>query len=85
MLTLTHNAIAETNPLAIHTKVNALSGVVKFDEKPLEGLWYRVFPATGRDVFYLMGLELHLDKFAPATGGGVFVHPRAMPLTINRN
>lgn len=82
MLTLHLNALKEINPRAIISSSKVVNGCPVFKEDTLPGTWYRVFPATGKDVFFLMSLEQHLDKFAPAQGGGVLVHPRV--LTVNK-
>lgn len=85
MLTLHLNAIKEHGPRAIIATRKEVNGEPSFTEEELKGDWWRVFPSTGHDVFYLMDLEQHLDKFAPASGGGVLVHPRAMPLTFKKD
>ena len=88
MITLHLNATTEKNPRAIVPDCNERNGDLRFEEDNLSGKWFRVFPSTGDDVRFLQSIELHLDKFAPAVGGGVLLHPRAMPfqvLTGNRN
>ena len=85
MLTLHLNAIKETCPMAIIASRKIVNGEQSFNEGQLEGDWFRVFPATGTDVYFIQNLEQHLDKYAPATGGGVLVHPDSMPLTFKRN
>lgn len=83
MLTIHLNAIKETRPRAIVATFKIVNGDPNFTEDDLPGDWYRVFPATGRDVRFLQYLEHRVDKFAPASGGGVLVHPRA--LTVKEN
>lgn len=82
MLTLHLNAHKETCPRAIVASYKIPNGDPSFREDSLAGDWFRVFPVSARDVQFLQLLEHHLDKFAPATGGGVLVHPRA--LTVKR-
>jgi hypothetical protein len=83
MFTLRLNATTEKDPRAIVASFNVPNGLPQFQEKEISGKWLRVFPATARDVRFLQMLEHRVDKFAPASGGGVFVHPRA--LTASRN
>ncbi len=82
MLTLNLNAIRERRPRAIVATYKVVNGEPNFDEDDLPGDWFRVFPATGRDVQFLQMLEHRVDKFAPATGGGVLVHPRALTVKL---
>jgi len=79
MLTLHLNAVKERKPRAVVAKYKIPNGDPNFTEGDLEGDWFRVFPATAADIRYLQSLEQHVDKFAPADGGGVLVHPRALP------
>ena len=83
MLTLHLNAIKEVRPCAVVATYKVQNGDPNFQTDDLPGEWHRVFPVTARDVQFLQMLEHRVDKFAPATGGGVLVHPRA--LTVNRN
>jgi len=78
MLTINMNATKEFRPRAVVATYKVQNGDPNFQEDDLPGEWFRVFPATGRDVQFLQMLEHRVDKFAPATGGGVLVHPRAL-------
>ena len=83
MLTLHLNAIKENRPRAIVAVFKVVNGEPNFSEDDIPGDWYRVFLATPRDVQFLQMLEHRVDKFAPATGGGVLVHPRALTVKTN--
>lgn len=83
MLTIHLNAIKETRPRAVVAVFKVTNGDPNFQEDTLPGDWYRVFPSSGYDVRFLQCLEHRVDKFAPASGGGVLVHPRA--LTVKEN
>lgn len=83
MLTIHHNATKERSPRAIVATFKVQNGDPNFMEDNIPGDWYRVYPITCRDVQFLQLLEHRVDKFAPASGGGVLVHPRV--LTIKRN
>ena len=83
MLTLHLNAQKERSPRAVVATYKVQNGDPNFQEDTIPGDWYRVFPATCRDVQFLQLLEHRVDKFAPAAGGGVLVHPRV--LTVKRN
>lgn len=83
MLTLHLNATTENTPRAVVANYKEPNGEPTFGESHLSGDWYRVFPVTARDVCFLQMLEHRVDKFAPASGGGVLVHPRS--LTVKKN
>ena len=83
MLTLHLNATTENTPRAIVATFKIPNGDPNFVEDSLPGEWLRVFPITPRDVRFLQMLEHRVDKFAPASGGGVLVHPRS--LTVKKN
>ena len=83
MLTLHLNATTENTPRAVVAIYKILNGEPNFQEDHLSGDWYRVFPATARDVQFLQMLEHRVDKFAPASGGGVLVHPRVLTVKTN--
>lgn len=78
MLTLHLNAVKENRPRAVVATYKVTNGDPNFQEDDLPGDWFRVFPANGRDVQFLQCLEHRVDKFAPATGGGILVHPRVL-------
>jgi hypothetical protein len=78
MLTIYMNAVKEIRPRAVVATYKVQNGDPNFTEDDLPGEWFRVFPATSRDVQFIQMLEHRVDKFAPATGGGVLVHPRAL-------
>jgi len=81
-LTLAHNAIRENRPDAV-VPVPAHNGDDNFTVAELPGDWLRVFPANGRDVYFLQCLEHRLDKFAPAKGGGVLIARRCLPAVVH--
>ena len=83
MLTLHYNAQKERNPQAVVAMFKVPNGDPNFHEETIPGDWYRVFPTTCRDVEFLQMLDHRVDKFAPASGVGVFIHPRV--LTPRRN
>jgi hypothetical protein len=83
MLTIHMNASKEHCPRAVVAAYKVQNGDPNFQEGYLPGEWYRVFPVTGRDVRFLQMLEHRVDKFAPASGGGVLVHPRALTVKVN--
>jgi len=83
MLTIHINATKETRPRAVVAVFKIPNGDPTFHEDDLPGDWYRVFPSSGRDVRFLQCLEHRVDKFAPATGGGVLVHPRVLTVKTN--
>lgn len=83
MFTLHLNALAEKAPRAVIHFTKVPNGEPCFKEEELSGNWFRVFPATARDVRFLQCLEHRVDKFAPACGGGVLVHPRVLTMNCN--
>lgn len=84
MFTLNLNALHEPEPLAIHSTTKERNGDPKFEVVPLIGKWLRVFPQTARDVSFLQMLEHRVDKFAPASGVGVLVSTRSLPVRLDR-
>lgn len=78
MLTLHLNAHREHRPRAVVATYKVQNGDPNFQEDDLPGEWFRVYPVNGSDVRFLQMLEHRVDKFAPAQGGGVLVHPRAL-------
>lgn len=83
MLTIYQNALKEVRPRAVVAVFKVINGDPNFMESDLPGEWFRVFPSTGSDVQFLQCLEHRVDKFAPASGGGVLVHPRALTVKPN--
>ncbi len=83
MLTIHMNAVKENRPRAVVASYKIANGDPNFEDDNLPGDWFRVFPATARDIRFLQLLEHRVDKFAPATGGGVLVHPRALTVKTN--
>lgn len=69
-------AIKETNPEGL---VPDESIDHSFSSRPLKGSWYRLWPNTAKDVFYLRSLVHRVDKFAPSHGTGVLVRESALP------
>jgi len=78
MLTLIQGLIKEANPRAIVATFKEVNGEPNFEEDTLPGKWYRVYPKTAKDVFFLSMLDHRRDKFAPASGCGVLIHPRCL-------
>lgn len=78
MLTIHLNSQKEHRPRAVVATFKVPNGEPNFTEDALPGDWFRVFPISSRDVQFLQCLEHRVDKFAPASGGGVLVHPRVL-------
>lgn len=85
--TLAMYCVAEENPMVIwpfrkeHVGENQIAWdeisylhhpAIDTEREPL----VRVFPTTGKDVAFLRMLQQRVDKFAPATGGGILVKSR---------
>ena len=64
--------IPEFNPLTL-VKRNLPNDDFTFDVKRLEGLFYRVFPYTGKEVFFLQTLSKGSTIHVPESGDGVLV------------
>ena len=64
--------IPEYNPLTL-VKRNLPKEDFTFDVKQLEGLYYRTFPYTAREVFFLQTLTKGHTIHVPESGDGVFV------------
>lgn len=77
MLTLHHTAIREDAPLAI-IRPHKEDPIQVWDEAPLPGTWFRVFPQTWNDIQFLRLLDHQVDKFAPDLGHGVLISAEAM-------
>lgn len=82
MFTLNLNALHEPEPMAVHSTTKERNGDPKFEVVPLLGKWLRVFPQTARDVSFLRMLEHRVDKFAPASGVGVLISTRSLPVRL---
>lgn len=80
MFTLNLNAISEPNPMVVTCTTKEANGCAKFESAQVLGKWLRVFPQTARDVSFLQMLEHRVDKLAPATGIGVLIAERVMPV-----
>ena len=46
--------------------------------KIIPGTFYRVSPQTSAEILALQTLEIHREKFSPASGDGVIVSPEAL-------
>ena len=84
MTTLHHNALTETTPRAIQPEKHGNSEETNYVAVTLSGTWMRVFPQTGADVRFLQMTEMHCDRFAPASGTGVLLHPRCLGMEVER-
>lgn len=52
--------------------------VESFVTRVIRGRYFRVFPATVREIFLLQCLEMYDEKFAPSSGNGIIVSVRAL-------
>jgi hypothetical protein len=48
-----------------------------FSISKLKGKWHRVIPCTAKDIYAMMMLRHHEEKFAPAEGDGVIISDEA--------
>jgi hypothetical protein len=71
--TLHFNTVVEHRPRAIVAEPRTGGGEATLREDYLSGDWYRVFPQTAKDIFFLQLLSHQADKFAPANGNGVLI------------
>ena len=78
MLTLHLNALEEKNPRAVVPVERPKGEDPKFADEYLSGHWLRVFPATARDVAFLLSTEHQLDRFPPSSGHGVLLAARCL-------
>ena len=72
-LTLAAGCIREESPVAIFPVASPTLGTICYRPFPLPGCWWRVYPRTARDIFFLQYLDIHKNMFAPAEGGGVLI------------
>lgn len=77
MLTLHTNSMREENPLAI-IRPDKEDPLQVWKERPLPGVWHRVFPRTWNDIQFLRLLDHQVDKFAPESGHGVLISSEAL-------
>jgi hypothetical protein len=64
--------IPEFNPTSL-VKKNLPNGEFTFDVKQLAGLYYRTFPYTAKEVFFLQTLNKGSTIHVPENGDGVLV------------
>ncbi len=72
MLTL---AAYEKNPEVIKPRGEGCKTV--YEIATLKGQWHRVIPTCARDIYLLLMLNHHDEKWAPAAGNGVIVSDAA--------
>jgi hypothetical protein len=71
------NRKPEEEPEGIH-EVTKCGTKVSFEGRPLAGTWWRVWPGSCREVSAIRMMDHRVDKFAPATGGGVLISNNAL-------
>jgi hypothetical protein len=64
--------ISELNPTSL-VKKNLPNNDFTFEVKQLAGLFYRTFPYTAREVFFLQSLSKGSTIHVPESGDGVLV------------
>lgn len=62
------------NPSTLVRENGAIHDDFTFKVVTLEGEYYRVFPHTAREVFYLQGLTKGHDIHVPESGNGIIVN-----------
>ena len=67
----------EVNPKFI-TRIDEGSDF-RFSVSEAGGLWYRVNPCNGREVFYLQALPKGIRVLVPAEGNGLLVRADSIP------
>ena len=66
------HVIPEFNPMSL-VKRNLPNNDFTFDVKQLAGLFYRAFPYTAKEVFFLQTLSKGSTIHVPESGDGVLV------------
>mgnify|MGYP003112987420 FL=1 len=61
------------DPKVIIRKDDPLKDDFNFSIKQLEGSFYRVIPATAKEVFFLQALPKNVFIYAPAEGNGLII------------
>ena len=61
------------NPYVILRKEDPLKDDFYFETRQLKGLYYRVSPTNGKEVFFLQGLPKNVFVFVPAEGDGLIL------------
>lgn len=51
-----------------------------FGTSKADGLWYRVFPSTLKEIAYIQTLPKNIRVLAPAVGDGVLVRADSLPI-----
>jgi hypothetical protein len=72
--------VAENNPKVLLRRDDPVRNDFTFKIQKRVGLFYRVIPATAKEVVYLRSLQKGYDFFAPAEGDGLIVSAHAMPI-----
>jgi hypothetical protein len=70
----------ESNPVGIVSAPAGNKNVTEVDDVKLEGKWWRVIPATGKEVMALAMLAHREEKFAPLKGHGALICDAAMKM-----
>ena len=61
------------NPKVIIRTDNKLKDDFSFSIKQLDGAFYKVIPATAKEVFFLQALPKNIFIYAPAEGDGLII------------
>jgi hypothetical protein len=55
-------------------------GEPSFGTSKADGLWYRVFPKTMKEIVYIQSLPKNIKLLTPAKGDGVLVRADSLPI-----
>ena len=73
MTKLFPDRILVKNPSVIIRREDPKKDDFYFETRQLSGLYYRVIPSNGKEVFFLQGLPKNVFVYVPAEGTGLIL------------
>jgi hypothetical protein len=73
----------EPDPIVNHARERS-DGSHTFSKRQKEGLWWRVYPSTWREVFAIQMMDNGEEKAVPASGEGVLISNKTLTRLIER-